>query len=271
MAEPPNEPSGHFFQTVNKSALAVSQSAAGAGVVGVVGSLAITSVAAVFFVTENFFVAMLLMSLALLVYAAGSEVIKLLMSLVTIFFSSKHLTPKATQLQETLVALQAGLQMRWDRSGELRVGPVEKGTRVRLPDNTLVREMKAVIERDKGYEYAEYVAHSYYVECHELYDQSGAHLEFVSGSMPLFGLMGTVLGLIAMFDSLGSVVSVEALSPQLALALKTTLYGALYAAVYKIVATRFDRRLRSLDYDFETLCRGLQVIIENKATIEVQR
>jgi biopolymer transport protein ExbB/TolQ len=83
--------------------------------------------------------------------------------------------------------------------------------------------------------------------------------------------MGTVLGLIAMFDSLGTVVSVEALSPQLALALKTTLYGALYAAVYKIVATRFDRRLRSLDYDFETLCRGLQVIIENKATIEVQR
>src|SRR5687768_8415969 len=161
--------------------------------------------------------------------------------------------------------------MRWDRNGELRVGPVDKGTRVRLPDNTLVREMKAVIERDKGYDYAEYVAHSYYVECHELYDQSGAHLEFVSGSMPLFGLMGTVLGLIAMFDSLGSVVSVEALSPQLALALKTTLYGALYAAVYKIVATRFDRRLRSLDYDFETLCRGLQVLIENKATIEVQR
>ena len=47
------------------------------------------------------------MSLALLVYAAGSEVTKLLLSLVTIFFSSKHLTPKATQLQETLVALQA--------------------------------------------------------------------------------------------------------------------------------------------------------------------
>jgi biopolymer transport protein ExbB/TolQ len=57
------------------------------------------------------------------------------------------------------------------------------------------------------------------VECHELYDSSGSHLEFVSGAMPLFGLIGTILGLIAMFDSLGSNVSVESLSPQLALAL----------------------------------------------------
>jgi flagellar motor component MotA len=270
MLDPPKQSPG-FFQTISKSTLAVSQSAAGAGVVGVVGALAITAVAAVFFVTENFFVAMLLMSLALLVYAAGAEVAKLLLSLVTIFFSSKHLTLKASQLQETLVAVTHALQLRWDRSGELRVGPVEPGTRVRLPDNALVRDVKAVIEKDKNFDYGEYVAHSYYVECHELYDQSAAHLEFVSGAMPLFGLMGTVLGLIAMFDSLGSVVSVEALSPQLALALKTTLYGAFFAAIYKIIATRFDRRLKALDYDFETLCRGLQVLIDNKVIIEVQR
>src|SRR5205814_10022128 len=110
----------------------------------------------------------------------------------------------------------------------------------------------------------EYIAHSYYVECHELYDHSGTHLDFVSGAMPLFGLMGTVLGLISMFDSLGSVATVEALSPQLALALKTTLYGAMYSTAYRIAATRFDQRLKGLGYDYDTLCRALQVLIENK-------
>ena len=271
MTEPSNSNQSGFFEALNKSALAVSQKAAGAGVLGLLGFFGILAVAGVFFVTENFFVAMLGVSLALLVYATGAEVGKLLLSSITVFFSSKHLTPKAAQLQETLAALEQSLTLRRDRGGELKVGPLEKGTRIRLPDNSLVRDLAAVQERGKDYDYAEYVAYSYFVECHELYDHSGAHLDFVAGSMPLFGLMGTVLGLISMFDSLGSVVTVEALSPQLALALKTTLYGALYSSLYKISATRFEQRLKGLAYDFDTFCRALKVIFENHAIIEVQK
>ena len=265
-----NNPSG-FFEVINKSTLAVSKKAAGAGVIGLVGMAAILAVAAVFFVTENFFVALMLISLALLVYATGSEIGKQMLSTMTVFFSSRHLTPKAAQLQQTLAALEETLTLRRDRDGELRVGPLEKGMRVRLPDNSLVRDLVAMQERKKSYEYAEYLAYSYYVECQELYDHSGAHLDFVSGSMPLFGLMGTVLGLISMFDSLGSVVTVEAIAPQLALALKCTLYGALYSSFYKVNATRFEQRLKGLDYDFDTLCRALKVIFENQAVIEVQK
>lgn len=267
--DPPNETG--FFEAVNKSALAASQSAAGAGVIGLIGFFAILAVAIVFFVTENFLIALLLVSLALVVYATGTEVGKLLLSTVTVFFSSKHLTPKAVQLQETLVALEDRLVLRRDRAGELKVGPLDKGTRIKLPDNALVRDLIALREKGKDYEYAEYVAHAYFVECNELYDHSGAHLDFVAGAMPLFGLMGTVLGLISMFDSLGSVVTVEALSPQLALALKTTLYGALYSSLYKIIATRFEQRLKGLGYDFDTCCRCLKVIFDNQAIIEVQK
>ena len=265
-----NSSSG-FFETLNKSTLAVSKKIAGAGVIGLVGSILFLVIAGVFFVTENFFIAMFGVSLALLVYANGAEVGKLLISTVTVGFSTRHLTPKAAQLQETLAALEDILTLRRDRAGELRTRPLEKGMRVPLPDNALVRDLIAVQEVGKGYDYAEYVAHSYYVECQELYDHSGAHLDFVSSSMPLFGLMGTVLGLISMFDSLGSVVTVEQLSPQLALALKCTLYGALFSSLYKISATRFEQRLRGLDYDFDTLCRALKVIFENQAIIEVQR
>lgn len=260
-----------FFEAINRSALAINQAAAGAGLVGLVGFVGLLAVAGVFFITESYFISMLLLSLALLVYATGAEVAKVLMSSVTVFFSSKHLTPKAAQLQETLVALQDALTLRRDRTGELRVGPVEKGSRLKLPDNGLVRDVKAIVDKKKEFEYAEYMAHSYYVECHELYDHASAHLDFVSGAMPLFGLMGTVLGLIAMFDSMGNVVSVEAIAPHLALALKTTLYGALFSTVYKVIATRFDQRLKALDYDFESLARALQVIIDNQVVIEVQR
>ena len=258
-----------FFQAINRSALAVNRSAAGAGVIGVIGFLGLAAIAAVFFITENFFIALFLISAGLLVYATGAEVGKLLLSAVTVFFSSKHLTSKAAQLQETLIALQDGLMIRWTPSGEMKVGPIEKGTKIRLPDNALSRDIKAVVERGKGFDYAEYIAHSYYVECHEMYDHSSSHLDFVSGAMPLFGLMGTVLGLISMFDSLGNVVTVESIAPQFALALKCTLYGALLSSGYKILATRFEQRLKGLSYDFETFSASLQVLIDNKAVIEV--
>lgn len=266
-----NHPSSGFFEVLNKSTLAVSKKNAGAGVIGLIGFFGVLIVSGIFFITENFFLALFGVSLALLVYATGAEIGKLLLSSVTVFFSSRHLTPKAAQLQETLAALEDMLTIRRDRDGELRVGPLEKGMRVRLPDNPLVRDLVAVQERRKNYDYAEYVVYSYYVECQELYDHSGAHLDFVSGAMPLFGLMGTVLGLISMFDSLGSVVTVEAIAPQLALALKCTLYGALYSAFYKINATRFEQRLKGLDYDFDTLCRALKVLFDNQAVIEVQK
>jgi len=271
MSDPQSDNPSGFFEVINKSTLAVSKKAAGAGVIGLVGMAAILAVAAVFFVTENFFVAMLFISLALLVYASGAEIGKLMLSTMTVFFSSRHLTPKAAQLQQTLAALEETLTLRRDRDGELRVGPVEKGARVRLPDNPLVRDLVTMQERQKSFEYAEYLVYSYYVECHELYDHSGAHLDFVAGAMPLFGLMGTVLGLISMFDSLGSVVTIESIAPQLALALKCTLYGVVFSSFYKISATRFEQRLKGLDYDFDTLCRALKVVFENQAVIEVQK
>lgn len=253
-----------------KDALAISEAAAGAGVLGLIGFAVLFLVAMVFFLTENYFLAMMLSSLALLVYVAGSEFGKLLLSSVTIFFSSRHLIRNATYVQDTLVELRTFLHMKKDESGWIKVGPIEPGAKAKLPDNPLVRDLQAVLKREKGTEYAEYVAHNYYVDCRELYDHFHAHLTFVAGTMPLFGLIGTIVGLIGLFDTLGANVSVETLSPQLALALETTLYGAVLASLYMIIASRFDQRIKALEYDYETLVHGLTVLVENEAVIEVQ-
>jgi chemotaxis protein MotA len=126
------------------------------------------------------------------------------------------------------------------------------------------------MDEGKDYEYAEYIVHSYYTECHELYSYTVSTLEFVSDAMPLFGLIGTILGLIAMFDGLGADVSIESLTPQLALALKTTLYGAVFSSFYKIISARFDQRLAALDYDVQHVNKGFKVIIANRNRVEVR-
>jgi biopolymer transport protein ExbB/TolQ len=254
----------------DKGTLAISELAAGAGVLGLLGFAAVFLIGLVFFVTENYFLSMLLVSLALLVYVAGSEVGKLLLSSLAIFFSSKHLIRNATYLQETVVALRKFLQLKKDETGWVKVGPIEPGAKASLPDNPLVRDIQVVLRREKGTEYSDYVAHQYYVDCREMYDHFHSHLDFVAGVMPLFGLIGTVFGLIGMFDTLGANTSVESLSPQLAIALKTTLYGAILSTVYTVVASRFDQRIKALEYDYDIFCHSLSVLVENKAVIEVE-
>ena len=179
-------------------------SGAGGGALGFFGFLALTALALMFFVAESFFLAMLLMSFALLMYVAGAEILELMRSAVTVFFSQKHLH-EAVHIQKTVVALRRHLRMKKDADGVVRAGLIEKGTKVKLPDNPLVREIQAVLKRERGAEYAEYVGHQYYVRCRELYDHLHAHLEFVAGVMPLLGLVGTVVGLIGMFDKLGPI------------------------------------------------------------------
>jgi len=260
-----------FLRTVSKSKLAINESAAGAGLAGLLGFFGLLAIATLAFVTENFFFAMMLVSFALLVYVTGAELAKLFLGSFTIFFSSKHVLPRASEIQETLVPLRRVIQLRRDSGGNVQVGPIEPGSVVKLPDIQLVRDLKAVTDQEQGSETGHYIVHAYYVECHELYDYSAGHLEFVAGAMPLFGLIGTIVGLIGMFDSLGADVTVEFLAPQLALALKTTLYGAVFASIYKIIASRFDQRMKALDYDFEILCRAVDVLIENRVRIEVRQ
>lgn len=265
-----NEPQTGLSAIIKKPALGVNQRGAGAGVTGLLGFLGLLFIAMLFFITENYFVSMATISFGLMVYVAGIDTGKILMSSFTISFSNKHLIPKAACLVETMDELNRILSLTKSRSGEIKIGPVPKEATITLPDNLLSRDIQKLVEENKDYDYAEYVAHSYYNECHELYDYSVSNLEFVAESMPLFGLIGTILGLIAMFDGLGANVSIESLTPQLALALKTTLYGAIFSSIYKIISSRFEQRLKALEYDYETVCHALEVVIENKNKVEVK-
>ena len=258
-----------FFPFFKKSTRAVRQSSAGAGFVGLIGFGVMLAISSVFFVTENYFISMFTISIGLFIYVTGLDLVILAFSTFIIFFSSKHLTMRATSIQETIIALQNLLNIKRARDGSIAVGPIDSSVSIQLPDNSLSRDIQELVASGKNIDYAEFVAHSYYAECHELYESSNSNFDFVSATMPLFGLIGTIIGLLAMFDSLGSDVTVESLSPQLALALKTTLYGAIFSSFYKIIGTRFERRMVDLDYDYDILCRALQVIIENKNTIEV--
>ena len=243
---------------------------ASAGALGLLIAVAVFAGAIVFFVAESYFLAMLLVSFALLTYVAGGEMIKLVQSSLTVFLSSRHVVENAVHLSNTVAAMRKALYMKRDDQGNIKLGPIDEGAPIKLPDNPLVRELQSVLRHKKGQEYTEYVAHHYYVDCRERYDHFHAHLEVVANVMPLFGLIGTVIGLIGMFDRLGSNTSVENLAPELAISLQCTLFGAILASVYMSAASRFDQRIKALEYDYEILVHGLDVLVRHNAHIEVR-
>ncbi|HMG56254.1 MAG TPA: MotA/TolQ/ExbB proton channel family protein [Kofleriaceae bacterium] len=243
---------------------------ASAGALGLLAAAGVFAGAIVFFVAESYFLAMLLVSFSLLIYVAGGEIGTLVKSSLVVFFSGRHVVENAVHLRDTVDELRKVLYMKRDDGGYIKAGPIEQGALIKLPDNPLVRELQAVLRHKKGQEYTEYVAHHYYVDCRERYDHFHAHLDFVANVMPLFGLIGTVIGLIGMFDRLGSNTSVENLAPELAISLQCTLFGAILASVYMSAASRFDQRIKALEYDYETLVHALDVLVKHDADIEVR-
>lgn len=233
------------------------------------GFILMGAIASVFFITENYFISMFTISIGLLIYVSGSDVTRIGVSAFTIFFSSKHLVGRAAYMQDTLAALTEILRIKRSKTGDYVGNPIAEKSKITLPNNPLALDIQKLQEHQKDSQYAEYLAHSYYVQCHELYEFSSDNFDFVSNAMPLFGLIGTIVGLIAMFDTLGADVTVEALSPQLALALKTTLYGAVFSSIYKIIGARFQQRLKALDYDYEAFLKALQTLVANKISVEV--
>lgn len=260
---------GKFYDALSQRMLVINQSSAGAGFSGLLGLLGFLVIAIFFFVIENYFLSLLLMSFGLLFYVSGSDLSRIAISAFTIFFSNKHLVQRAAWMHDTLLALSDILKIQRNKKGEVVAEPLAKGTKITLPDNPLVHDLSRIIATESNTEYAHYIAHTYFEDCQELYEQSADNFDFVSQTMPLFGLIGTVLGLIAMFDTLGADIRVEALSPQLALALKTTLYGAIFSSLYRIIAARFEQRLKVLEHDYDAFIKAVDVLVQAKPEIEV--
>lgn len=262
---PPSPPQVRFSEEG-----ASTKGNAGAGVFGLLGAITLFAVAAVFFLMENYFVSLFLLSMSLLVYATGAAVARIFLSAFSIFFTSRHLLESAAALQEAAEAFKTNLRLHQDANGQWHAA-LPAGGQLILPNNPLISDLKNLREQGFDAEYGQYIAHRYFAECHELYGFSIGNLDFVGNSMPLYGLMGTILGFISMFDSLSSNVTVDSLAPQLAMALKTTLYGAALSSAYRIISARFEQRQKALEYDFETLCYSIDVLFKHDFKIEVQK
>ena len=118
---------------VKKPTLGVNQRGAGAGITGLLGFLGLLFISIMFFITENYFISMLVISFGLVVYVAGMDTIKIILSSFTVSFSSRHLIDKAAFLVDTLESLNKVLSLAKTKTGEIKLGPVPNNAVISLP------------------------------------------------------------------------------------------------------------------------------------------
>jgi chemotaxis protein MotA len=94
-------------------------------------------------------------------------------------------------------------------------------------------------------------------------------LRTMGGTAPAFGMIGTLIGLIVMLDSMGSDPS--ALGPGLAVALNTTLYGVILARMIFIpAASKLQQRQEILRFRHELMVEGFALLAEKRSPRFIQ-
>jgi chemotaxis protein MotA len=94
-------------------------------------------------------------------------------------------------------------------------------------------------------------------------------LRSMGGTAPAFGMIGTLIGLIVMLDSMGD--NPDALGPGLAVALNTTLYGVLLARmVFVPAANKLQQRQEIMRFRHELVVEGFSLLAEKRSPRFIQ-
>lgn len=94
-------------------------------------------------------------------------------------------------------------------------------------------------------------------------------LRSMGGTAPAFGMIGTLIGLIVMLDTMGSDPS--ALGAGLAVALNTTLYGVLLARlIFVPAANKLQQRQEILRFRHELVVEGMALLAEKRSPRFIQ-
>lgn len=109
-------------------------------------------------------------------------------------------------------------------------------------DNEFLRDGLQMLVDGYTKEELEEILNNRIQQYHDQESNAAGIYRTMSTLSPAFGIIGTLIGLIAMMQSMGS--DIAGIGPAMATALTTTLYGALFANMFFMpIATKVERRV----------------------------
>jgi chemotaxis protein MotA len=105
--------------------------------------------------------------------------------------------------------------------------------------------------------------------CHEYDSRAADILEAMTSHAPAFGMVGTLIGMVAMLGNLTS--NISEIGASLAVAFLSTLYGVLSARmIYMPAAARLRQEVESRRFRHQFLAEGMSMLAGKKAPTYIQ-
>lgn len=242
---------------------------AGPGAKGLVFGGPVFLLAAGLFFAGYYGLSMTATAISIWFYLAGTQSLVIFSNIINIIRNEKHITAASSGIMNTSRFFRlvedfriTGQRINYNEVESLAVTEEQKGF---LEDNQLItlllNHFKAKQNKETDIDSEELVNainHSVYDIAHEHYSYNISVLEFVGNIMPLFGLAGTVYGLVNTLEKIDANINVTDLTGQVAVAMETTLYGAILAIIFKLLASRFKIHREALAYDYNELVNHLK-------------
>jgi hypothetical protein len=209
-------------------------------------------------VTTNF-LSLTILSIAFLVFMSGERVFTLFLSIGRVLISSKHSDHHADNLVRLSSLLDQTVVHMDNKSSSAEKFEVFQDSLKSSPGRSpelesvisAVRENPNKCSGDEDYAISD--ARRIYLNGMSEYSSVVGCLEYVANSMPLFGLIMTLVDMFAIMTELNSSLVMEELGPKLGIAFSCTLFGAVLSAIYKVVESRFADRIRDLDFRMDSI------------------
>jgi biopolymer transport protein ExbB/TolQ len=211
-----------------------------------------------FLLMESHFLMMGSFALMLLLYTAGTQLNVIVGDCFKLVFSGKHIDRKSNQILDTTEELRGAVQMKAADAAYRR----ESFRFQRRNDLTECIEIFISGKRPdlSAEDFLNYLRTNFYSDAHEHYEYNAYCLDFVGNLMPFFGIAGTLYGMLPVLSAMKEGVDISAVSGGLAIAMNSTLYGALFSIFFKVVASRFKQQILALNYQFDEVISQLRFL-----------
>lgn len=231
---------------------------AGAGPVGTALALLSLVLALLFLMMESHFLMMSGFAFMLLFYAAGSQVSIIASDSLKLIFSGKHIDAKSSQILQTMEELRNAVYIK--ASGAPFVLSELKFKRKTDLSECIQIYVSVSPPRFSSSDFLNYLKVHFYSDAHEHYQYNASCLDFVGNLMPLFGVAGTLYGMLPVLGAMKEGADITAVSGGMAVAMNATLYGAVFSIFFKVLASRFKQQILALNYHFDEVVSQIRFL-----------
>lgn len=249
----------------------LNENTAGAGALGFVLAIILFLISYLLMRMESHFLMMFTASAGLLAYHYGPNLWILFSDTIRTIFTRKHIDNRAQEILLFHRKLRSYVQEhKYDKQG-LKV--VAEKINSENPSSTALEFEVSKFFSEKSsnsdkatYSLTNYLRTHYYADAHEHYSTHANALEFAANLLPLIGIVGTLCGMLDVFSQMNqnSTLEISQIASGMGLAMKSTLYGALFSVFFKVLSSRFHQQMEVLDYDFDELIAGIYVLSGEK-------